>query len=362
MDVSGTPNIKTTSEWPFSHSQLLAGLRQYYHDRLLRLEKIHIVHLASTDMTLSFGEAGTRLHHLIIEMTIDGDDASETFILKEPPVTNNGRVLSAVGQREYGIYRWLTPHLPIEVPRLVLGDAYDGWLVMEYLPDLPAPEAWQAENYYTAITNLVTLHDRFWGGSEHFNIYGWLARPLGADYTTTAIAAAQAVYRLIMNDHLTPLSRVDLYQMFSHLIQSADDIVAPLRHETQTLLHGDYWPGNIGCMSNNRQVIFDWQLASIGPSILDFVGFIQTVQLYTDPALSVEAMIAFYREELQQCALANWDDESFTHLWDHALMWLFTMNWIGKLAVMPLDNYTSIHERFWRVWIEPVQQAAERWL
>ena len=58
----------------------------------------------------------------------------------------------------------------------------------------------------------------------------------------------------------------------------------------------------------------------------------------------------------------DWDDVHFNRLWNHALMWLFIANWLGRLATMPPERYAQLHERFNTVWLEPVHTAAERHL
>jgi aminoglycoside phosphotransferase (APT) family kinase protein len=126
------------------------------------------------------------------------------------------------------------------------------------------------------------------------------------------------------------------------------------------LIHGDYWPGNIARPVDGRQVVFDWQLAGIGPGILDLVGFVQTTRLLLDPALSTDDMITLYRKQQAAFDPPGWDDAQFERLWDHALMWVFTTTWLGKLATMPPDDYARLHARFYEVWVKPVLTAVER--
>jgi aminoglycoside phosphotransferase (APT) family kinase protein len=144
------------------------------------------------------------------------------------------------------------------------------------------------------------------------------------------------------------------------LIQSADAIAAPLRDEKPTLIHGDYWPGNIARPIDGRQVVFDWQLAGIGPAILDLVVFVQSTRLQLDPVMPVEDMITLYRDQYRAYVPPGWDEERFALLWDHALMWLFMANWLGRLATMTPEEYERIHDRFNTVWIEPIMAAVER--
>ncbi|NIN93720.1 MAG: phosphotransferase, partial [Anaerolineae bacterium] len=51
-------------------------------------------------------------------------------------------------------------------------------------------------------------------------------------------------------------------------------MVLPLRRAPNTLLHGDYWPGNIAVLGDQRQIVYDWQLAGVGPGVIDLLVFV----------------------------------------------------------------------------------------
>src|SRR5690606_544412 len=129
-------------------------------------------------------------------------------------------------------------------------------------------------------------------------------------------------------------------------------ITAPLRAEASTLVHGDYWPGNIARPLDGRQIVFDWQLAGIGPAILDLVGFVQATRMKLTPAMPVSEMIALYRRKADDLINPGWTDDRFNLLWDHALMWLFTVNWLGKLATISAESYSQIHDSLSEVWLD----------
>ena len=337
----------------------MAGLRRHLAASSLRLLDIRPIPLPRTMPGAAFIEdSGTRLSAMAVGVRIDGDDYDLPLMLKEAPVSRNGRVLRAIGQREYGVYRLLAPHLPLLVPGLVAGDEAEGWVILEVLTGLrPAPE-WTAEDYEEAILNLVNMHDRFWGLSEVLATYPWLARPLGADYAETVSAAQESVHVLRDEAHLPQL--VPHFDLFDRLTDHADLIAAPLRDETATLIHGDYWPGNIARPIDGRQIVFDWQMAGIGPAVVDLVGFVQSTSLRLAPVVSMQAMIDLYRQRIDPLVKPGWDDERFACLWDHALMWLFMARWLGKLATMPPETYAGLHERFAAVWLEPVAAAVAR--
>lgn len=333
----------------------MAGLRRYLDASDLRLGEITPIPLPDTVPGTLENDAGTRLRAMSVGVSIDGENFNLPLVLKEPPVSENGRVLRAVGQREYGVYRRLGPHLPLLVPGLVVGDEQAGWFVLEVLTNLRPAPAWQVEDYDEAVSNLVSMHDRFWGLSEDLTNYPWLAQPFGADYADTIMAASASVHSLIADQPLPQLA--PYFDTFSRLIQVSDEIVAPLRQTPATLIHGDYWPGNIARPIDGRQIVFDWQLAGMGPAILDIVGFAQSVRLHLDPPQSVEAIIQRYRQQSSALTTPEWNDKHFEALWDHALLWLFIVKWLGKLATMPENLYAQIHQRFVTVWLEPVIAA-----
>ncbi len=345
--------------WPFSRPVLMAGLRRYLAAPRLALLDIQPMPLPKV-LPGGVPDPRSTLRGMSVGVEIDGVRRRLALVLKEAPVSQGGRVLSTLGQREYGVYTRLAPHLPLLVPGLVAGEPAQGWIIVEALAGLRPPEAWTRADYKEAITNLAAMHDRFWGLGEDLAIFPWLGRPLDADYEETVMAAAEAVQALVRGERIPPLSTARLFLAFGALVQYADEIVAPLRRETYTLLHGDYWPGNIAQPVDGRQIVFDWQRASIGPAILDLVSFVHTTDMTLQPALSLDEAVALYRSEIARCVGDVWDDERFALLWDHALLWLFLTYWLGRLATMSLEDYDLLPPRFERAWLHPVIQALER--
>jgi aminoglycoside/choline kinase family phosphotransferase len=358
MDVPGTINPTTDEQWPFSRAALTVGLRRYLADSSLRLNDIRPLPLPPVESLV--GKAGTKLRALSVGVQVEGEDRRLPLFLKEPPVSAGGRVLTAIGQREYGIYSKIAPHLPVLVPALVAGDEKQGWIVLEGLTGLRAPAEWTADDYREAIDNMVSMHDRFIGSHEVLSMYPWLARPLADDFDATTLAAAESVRILVVDKRLPQLSEDRYFELYSTLIQEAAVIAAPLRGEPPTLIHGDYWPGNIARPIDGRQMVFDWQLAAIGPAMLDLVIFVQSSFLQLDPPISADEMIQQYRQQNSAYMPPGWSDEQFALLWDHALMWTFMATWLNRLATMQPEAYNRIHDRFHTVWIEPVIRAVER--
>jgi aminoglycoside phosphotransferase (APT) family kinase protein len=346
-------------EWPFTHSELTAGLRRYLASSSLRLRDIRPVplppHIVASD------SAGTTLRAMSVVVQIDGEEQNLSLLLKEPPVTPSGRVLTAVGQREYGIYRRIAPLLPVLVPGFIAGDEANGWIVLEAVSGLRPPAEWTAEDYREAILNMAAMHERFWGAGEALTAFPWLARPLDADLEPTIGAIRETVRRLTMStDHVPALADERLLNLFVRLSRLVFAVVLPLQEEEQTLVHGDYWPGNIARPIDGRQMVFDWQRTGIAPAILDLVGFVQSTRMSLEPAMPIDEMICLYRDTHEQGLGHDWDDAQFERLWDHALIWLFMVNWLGRLATTKADDYERIRERFTAVWLEPVFAAVDR--
>ncbi len=345
--------------WPFSRPVLMAGLRRYLVAPRLRLLDIVPVALPDT-LPGNPSDSITTISGMAVGVEIDGQVRQLPLVLKEAPVSEDGRILSVVGRREYEVYRRLAPHLPLLVPGLVAGDPAQGWIVVEALAGLRPADEWAAEDYREALTNLAALHDRFWGLDEDLAIFPWLGRPFEADYQATIMAAAEALLLLLREERIPALVSRRNFLAFGALVQHADEIAAPLREETHTLLHGDYWPGNIGCPVEGRQIVFDWQRAGIGPAILDLQMFILTTAVMLEPPPFLPDLVALYREEMAWRVAPGWDEERFALLWDHALLWHFLTYWLRRLATISPESYAEFAPGFERLWLAPMLEALGR--
>lgn len=361
MDGTGKSKLaaQVKQEWPFSHSELTAGLRRFLASTSLRVRDIQPVPLPPH--IVASGSAGTTLRAMSVVVQLDGEEQNLSLLLKEPPVTARGRVLTAVGQREYGVYRKLAPLLPVLVPGFIAGNEEDGWIIMEAVSGLRPPAEWTVEDYRESILNMAAMHESFWGAGEALRAFPWLARPLDADLEATIGGVRETVRQLTMNPDRVPALNEERYlNLFVRLSRLVFAVVLPLQQEEQTLVHGDYWPGNIARPLDGRQMVFDWQRAGIAPAILDLVGFVQSTRMNFEPAMPVQEIIRLYRDTHKQSFGRDWDDAQFDRLWDHALIWLFTVNWLGRLATTKADDYEQIRERFASVWLEPVFAAVDR--
>ncbi len=254
--------------------------------------------------------------------------------------------------REISNYRYLAGLAPVVMPGFIAGDA--GWLVIEDLEDLCAPDAWTVDDYREAVDQLALLHDRFMGLEVDLDNFFWLHQPLARDYHATC----QQVYENLPQLDTPPPDDLALLHALGHHL---DAIAAPLREATQTLLHRAYWPGHIARPEDGRQIVTHWREAGIGPPILDVLIFYQQTASHLTPSLPLEAALARYRVQLSQQQKRDlWPADAWAREWDHALLWQLATVWLPRLAGMSSAQYDEVHDRLARVWYAPARAALNR--
>ena len=351
------PLIDDPRPWAFTRAALTAGLRAHTSDSSLVISDLY-------EMTIPFRRASMgRIRGL--SATCETAEGKKFFRLavKEPQGSTRTGTAGA-GLREVSFYRNLAEQLPVRVPRLFAAHPDGNWLIMEMLPLERKPENWSANDYLLAIEQLVSLHDRFWGLGTDLVVYPWLARPLGTDNAIYIQAAIMGVRKLTDTTTANILTRdPKMIGMIKRLVDHADRIAAPLRTAPTTLLHGDYWPGNITCSAENEFYIYDWQQASIGPGVLDLLHFIQASQWYFDPLpISPHELVSAYRSGIAKASHFHWEDAEWAELWDHALLWNFLINWVDMLVNIPAPVMQTQYLHMRSLWLDPVSAAVDRWL
>ncbi len=343
------------SPWPFTLADLTAGLRRYLDDPRLQVEDYREIRLE--DRRPSVGSVRA------LRVVCRTGEATQTvdLVVKEPLGTT--RVgLAGVGRREAGLYQSLSSQLPISTPQLVAADSQGGWLVLEYIQDSLPPAAWSAQDYLGAVRNLARLHERFWGLEEDLSYYPWLGRPLFSDFDIHVFAAAKAVEKMVRDNQPRVITESEEWLgMIGALIRQVETVVAPLREVPQTLLHGDYWAGNIARLPDGELIVYDWQLAVIGPGPLDLVVLVNSSRWWFSPLpLEPAEMVSAYRAELSERLNVSWADEAWARLWDHALMWRFIQEWLDLLGASPSALIEARAELLEDVWLGPVRDAVSR--
>lgn len=354
--------------WPFSTAELTAGLRRYFAEPTLQVT-------ALVEQTLPAALRSSRgsVRGLCVTYTAGAVTSTVDCVVKEP----GGAVrpgLANAGLREAGIYRSLSIQLPMPTPALIVADPDGAWLVIEAVEAQAALGPWTVEEYLQSLALLARLHERFWGLADDLSAYPWLARPLTLDYEIHVYAAAQALGEIVRQEW-PPLIAHSLQTLgtLGQIISQAEQVVEPLRAMPFTLLHGDFWAGNIVRDEDGDLVVFDWQLAGLGPGVLDLVVFLQTSQWQPRAAAELGSfaappelplppakLISRYRREIARLLGLRWSDAQWSELWDHALLWRFLQEMLPWLASVSRQEFAAREQLFADVWLRPVLAAADR--
>lgn len=353
--MNGEPAQQIAWDWPFSRADLTAGLRRWKGDGTIQVRSVRPITLVHRRPSVG------RVRAMVVEY--EGRKGRETvrLVVKEPwGATRTG--LAGAGRREVGVYQWLAGQIPLGTPAFLIADDHGDWLILEAFQVGRDAANWTAEDYRQAIEGLAGLHDRFWGLGQDLHAYPWLSRPLEADFEVHVAAAAKAIERMVQERQPAPLAgSPERMQVLARLTTEAERVVAPLRQEPMTLLHGDYWPGNIASLQDGRQLVFDWQHAAVGPGVLDLLVFVNKSAWWFDRRpLSEGDLVRLYREAIARRTGHRWSEARWSLVWDHALMWRFLQEWVDVLAASPNPVLEMRAEELDRVWLGPVSEAVER--
>jgi hypothetical protein len=338
--------------WPFARGELTAGLRRHLGHPDLTVTDVQPVTVQHQRPSIG------RVRGLKVDYRADGEDDSCSLVVKEPRGTTRAG-LAGAGRREVGMYLSLASELPVCTPALIAASPTGDWLVLEAVRPVRRADRWKADDYGKAIRDLAALHERFWGLQEDLSAFPWLGRPLDADFGVHVAAAAQAIERIVTSGSPEALaSRPERVAMLARLTSQADRIVRPLLELPATLLHGDYWPGNIAVLREGRQVVYDWQMASVGPGVLDLFTFV-TKSRWSFGSLPVDEgeLIDRYRAELAERTGERWTQAAWDAIWDHARMWRFLQEWVDVLAASSDALLGASTQALDSLWLEPVARA-----
>lgn len=343
--------------WAFNRSELTAGLRRYTGDPSLRI--LELEELPLPDLRPSLG----RIRGIRVICKGTTGDYSFELVLKETRQSGTTRAGTASpGYREAGFYRDLGDQVPVRIPKVFAIDPMGSWLVMERLRPGKLPDDWGKSDYLLATTQLAILHDRFWNLGKDLGIYSWLERPLDSDFDVNVKVASNAIEKLQINvsSGNSPID-TSLLELFQHLVKNADHISRALKRAPDTLLHGDYWSGNIQVDAQGRLTVYDWQQIGIGPAVLDLISFIQTSRWWFDPLpVDPEAIMVEYRRNLSEKTGTIWGNQEWQALLDYSRMWIFLVKWVDILANTPGPILNTRNRQLQELWIKPLIDAVER--
>ena len=125
----------TSWAWPFSFSDLTAGLRKYLDDPTLAIGDVR-------PMTLPFRKPAIgRVRWIEVLYRTRKSTGSLALVVKEP-VGSTRIGLAGVGRREVGVYRHLASQLPLTMPKFVAGSPHGDWLILEAISFGRSPSSW----------------------------------------------------------------------------------------------------------------------------------------------------------------------------------------------------------------------------
>ena len=343
--------------WPFSRSQLTAGLRSHTGDNRLSVRDIK-----EFDLPVRRPSIG-RIRGIHVACQGSTGQKKYDLVIKEPQGTTRAGMAGA-GRREVSFYKCLGEQIPIEIPRILASQPDGDWMLFELFPPGAGPETWKADDYLLAIDNLVILHDRFWGLHEFLEFYNWLGRPLTRDFEIFIQAATAGIEQFVMRGAHTIIEREpDFIDVLRNLVEQARGIAQELKSAPFTLMHGEYGPGNILITLDGRRITYDWQHAGMGPGILDLVKFFQASRWGFDPLPLAQAEFASrYREKLRETNGFTWEDGDWQKQWDYALLWTFLTDWVDLLAQIPTPIIETRQTEIESIWLHPVTETYMRWL
>jgi len=345
------------SDWPFSIGELTAGLRRYFAEPALKVKAV-----AERPLSLLHPPTG-RVRGLHVDYAVGLETIGIECVVKEPRGTSRAG-LAGAGRREIGLYQSLAAQLPMPTPALIAADPAGDWFVMEAVEaDIP-PEAWTADHYRLGVKTLAGLHERFWNLGDDLGAYNWLARPLNRDFEIHVYAAAQAVEKLTLDDRLPMITgSMTVLGALGQIISQVEQIAGPLRALPPTLLHGTFWPGNIALQTDGEMILMDWESVSLGPGLLDLVGF-TTISRWEIGLLPVSEadLTALYRQEIQHRTGACWSDAEWRALLDCAFLWRFIQEMFAWVARVSPDDFAARAADFEAIWLKPVLAVVDRQL
>jgi hypothetical protein len=351
------PELSERVPWPwsFSRADLMAGLRRHMADPGLRILDVRPNTLPRRRPSVG------RIQGVSVEYEGEQGRGSVDLVVKEPQGTTRTG-LAGAGRREVGVYRSLAGQLPLRTPKLIAASPGGDWLLLEDVSSARDASRWRPQDYLAAVDSLAHLHDRFWGLGEDLDAFPWLARPLEADFDVHLAAAGQAMGLLEKGEAAAGAEPAPgRVAVLRRLTAQAARVAGPLRREPSTLLHGDYWPGNLSLLEDDTLAVYDWQSAGVGPGVVDLLVFVTKSEWwFGSEAVDRAGLIRAYREGLAERVGVRWPEDDWDLIWDHALLWRFLQEWLDLLAASPPSLLRVQSKQMDDIWLRPVTEAIDR--
>lgn len=356
---------------PFSVEALQGALQRYLSRPTLDIEEV-------IPEKLGGGVSGSPVYRLTVNYRYRTDTASATCltaptssdvlkVVLKRGARHTGAILAGSARREASFYRSLAGQLPMRTPRLLLtaedvageptaplvidaptsmAQHWDGlgfdndWVLMESLPsEVVWPQStWTTEHYQSALVALADLHARWWDCPPNPTEYPWVWTPTGRhteDLIREARAALIEIGQQAWSEQFFPPDRL---RAWLNVLDQPSCLLDTLTGMPQTLIHGDYWPGNIA-MRADGPAVFDWQLVGVGPAPYDLACFHSSSRWWFGRLpLSLTEMRSHYLTRLNEQLGHNIDRYIFDVGMDAARAWRFAVLW----PTVILEHHTNL--------------------
>ena len=312
---------------------------------------------------LGGGFSGSPVYKLKIGYYGESGDPGELSLVFKEGAQGTGAISYSVAGCEAHFYRTLAPSVPVRTPRVVLntydelvtaadrrdtlvvggGELHDGtpfggsdWVLIEALPQEGVwPQIqWSRQNYADALVTLAQLHAHRWTCPPHTQDYPWIWEPTGLHAHALAVQARQALLEIEGARWGIEFFTQEEMREWLALLDNPDPLLDILNSLPQTLIHGDYWPGNIAVKSTrdegetNGMAVFDWQFVGIGPAVYDLSCLHSTSRWWFGRLpYSLTEMRGLYLDRLNDLLGYKANSALCTAGLDAARAWRFAIFW-----------------------------------
>lgn len=340
---------------PFSLGALQTALRRYLSQPSAEVGEV-------VPRRLGGGFSGSPVYRLKVSYFADAGAAGEVNLVYKEGMPWAGTLTAQAARREISFYRTFAPQLPIRTPRILL-TAHDAplhdteglaigpatkpaplpsfsgpdWVLLEALPtETVWPQIrWTAQHYLGAISALADLHARWWDCPPDPGSHEWVWTPTGVDASALAQDAHAALLEIESANWASEFFSPEELRLWLDLTDDPSHLLDILNVMPQTLIHGDYWPGNIGvhpstdrAYPDDMPAVFDWQFAGIGPAAYDLACLHATSRWWFGSLpLSLAEMRRHYLSRLGALLGERIDRALFDFNLDAARAWRFATFW-----------------------------------
>jgi hypothetical protein len=208
------------------------------------------------------------------------------------------------------------------------------WVLMEALPQEGIwPRAfWTAEHYRMALAALAEMHARWWDRPPSADDYPWVWMPTGAHTRELLEDARAALLEIEAAEWREKFFTREMLRAWMGVVDDPSGLLDILSGVPQTLIHGDYWPGNIA-MRPDGPAVFDWQQVGVGPAAYDLACFHASSRWWFGRLpLTLIEMRSHYMACLSERLGYHVDRYIFDMGMDAARAWRFAVLWPGAIV------------------------------